>query len=400
MKSRRIVAVATLLGAALVLGAAASLAAAQPPPVTHSVNLPALKASSVLVQKGAQAVPLPAAAATVQIAPWQYVVARRAGGVARVEPMTAGTVDRLAWALPLTLVTVNAEGVQLDLQPIVEAGDGLMMRGAGSAFTGALHVGVRNTANPTGTETLGQPVQILVTGALGLISPQSVSVTHTNLPLVDVALEDPAPQEPVQVLMRASFFPEAFTIPVPVRRPRLVIEISPPSIQGFGVDTAIVSVRMEGVQDAAGRSVSLASTQGRLDPAPAVTLDAQGTASATLRSESVGPSTVTASAGGVQPQTGTVAYVWPVRFLVFSLLGGCAGAFLKRGTASGKKSKGSWRWLAVGAVSGLVLAVATAIGINLLPWQPTATMSEALVFGVAALGTFLGAGKLITVPDN
>ncbi|MCU0252390.1 MAG: Ig-like domain-containing protein [Vicinamibacterales bacterium] len=352
MKSRRIVAVATLLAA--VLGAAASRAAAQPPPVTHSVNLAALKASSVLVQKGAQTVPVAAAAATVQIAPWQYVVARREGGVARVEPMTAGSPDRPAWALPLTLVTVNAEGVQLELQPIVEAGDGLMMRGAGSAFTGALHVGVRNTVNPTGT----------------------------------------------QLLVRASFVQEAFTIPVPVRRPRLVLEISPPSIQGFGVDTAVVSVRMEGVQDAAGRSVSLASTQGRLDPAPAVTLDAQGTASATLRSESVGPSTVTASAGGVQPQTGTVAYVWPVRFLVFSLLGGCAGAFLKRGTASGKKSKGSWRWLAVGAVSGLVLAVATAIGINLLPWQPTATMSEALVFGVAALGTFLGAGALITVPDN
>ena len=400
MKSRRIVAVATLLAAAAVLGAAASRAAAQPPPVTHSVNLAALKASSVLVQKGAQTVPVAAAAATVQIAPWQYVVARREGGVARVEPMTAGSPDRPAWALPLTLVTVNAEGVQLELQPIVEAGDGLMMRGAGSAFTGALHVGVRNTVNPTGTETLGQPVQILVTGALGQISPQAVSVTHTNLPLVDVALEDPAPQEPVQLLVRASFVQEAFTIPVPVRRPRLVLEISPPSIQGFGVDTAVVSVRMEGVQDAAGRSVSLASTQGRLDPAPAVTLDAQGTASATLRSESVGPSTVTASAGGVQPQTGTVAYVWPVRFLVFSLLGGCAGAFLKRGTASGKKSKGSWRWLAVGAVSGLVLAVATAIGINLLPWQPTATMSEALVFGVAALGTFLGAGALITVPDN
>ncbi len=274
MKSRRIVAVATLLGAALVLGAAASRAAAQPPPVTHSVNLAALKASSVLVQKGAQTVPVAAAAATVQIAPWQYVVARREGGVARVEPMTAGSPDRPAWALPLTLVTVNAEGVQLELQPIVEAGDGLMMRGAGSAFTGALHVGVRNTVNPTGTETLGQPVQILVTGALGQISPQAVSVTHTNLPLVDVALEDPAPQEPVQLLVRASFVQEAFTIPVPVRRPRLVLEISPPSIQGFGVDTAVVSVRMEGVQDAAGRSVSLASTQGRLDPAPAVTLDA------------------------------------------------------------------------------------------------------------------------------
>ena len=185
---------------------------------------------------------------------------------------------------------------------------------------------------------------------------------------------------------------------MPVRRPTLVLEISPPSIQGFGVDTAIVSVRMEGVQDAAGRSVSLASTQGRLKPAPAVTLDAQGTASSTLRSESVGSATVTASANGVQPQTRTVTYVWPVRFLVFSLLGGCAGAFVKGRTMSGKKSKGSLRWLAVGAASGLVFAVATAIGINLLPWTPTATMSDALVFGVAALGTFLGAGTLIKGP--
>jgi hypothetical protein len=398
MRTRRFVAVATLLGAVVVLGAAASRAAAQPPPVTHSVSLPALKASSVLVQRGAQTVAVPAAVAAVRIAPWQYIVARRAGGVAKVEPMTAGTVDRLAWALPFTLVTVNAEGVQLELQPIVEADDGLMMRGAGSGFTGALHVGVRNAANPTATETLGQPVQILVTGALGQISPQSVSVTHTNLPLVDVALEDPAPQEPVQLLMRASFFPEAFPIPVPVRRPRLVLEISPPSIQGFGVDTAIVSVRMEGVQDAGGRSVSLASTQGRLDPAPAVTLDAQGIASAKLRSERVGSSTVTASAGGAQPQTGTVAYAWPVSFLAFSLLGGCAGAFLKRRTASGKKSGGWLAWLGVGALSGVVFTVAGAIGINLLPWPPTATMSEALVFGVAALGAFLGAGRLIKVP--
>jgi hypothetical protein len=399
MTSRRIVAAAALLGAAVVLGAAASRAAAQPPPpVTHSVNLAALKASSVLVQKGAQAVPVAAAAATVQIAPWQYVVVRRAGGAARVEPMTAGTADRLAWALPLRLVTANEAGVQIELEAIVETGDGLMVRGTGSAFRGALHVGVRNTVNPTGTETLGHPVQILVAGPLGLISPQSLSVTHTNLPLVDVALEDPAPEEPVQLFMRASFFPEAFTIPVPVRRPRLVLDISPPRIQGFGVDSAIVSVRIEGVQDPAGRSVSLASTQGRLDPAPAVTLGAQGTASSTLRSESVGSAAVTASANAVQPQTGAVVYVWPVGFLVFSLLGGCAGAFVKRGTVSGKKSKGSLRWLAVGAVSGLVLAVATAIGINLLPWQPTATMCEALVFGVAAIGTFLGAGTLIKMP--
>lgn len=398
MTSRRFVAIAALHGAAIVLGIAASRAAAQPPPATHSVNLPALKASRVLVQKGAVTVPVAATAATVQIAPWQYVVARREGGVAKVEPMTAGSPDRPAWALPLRLVTVNAEGVQLELVPIFETGDGLMMRGAGSAFTGALHVGVRNTVNPTGTETLDQAVQILVTGALGQISPQAVSVTHTNLPLVDVTLEDPAPQEPVQLLVRASFADEAFAIPVPVRRPGLLLRISPPSIQGFGVDTAIVSVRMEGVQDAAGRSVSLTSTQGRLDPAPAVTLDAQGLASSTLRSEGVGSATVTASANGVQPQIETIAYVWPVGFLVFSLLGGCAGAFIKRGTASGKKSGGWFGWLMVGALSGLVVTVAGAIGISLLPWTPTATMSEALLFGVAAIGAFLGAGALITVP--
>jgi hypothetical protein len=136
--------------------------------------------------------------------------------------------------------------------------------------------------------------------------------------------------------------------------------------------------------------VSFSSDPGSFEPAQ-VTLNDQGAAVVTLRSVSVGTATLRATSPPLGAASATVRFVWPIATLVASVLGGLAGAMLKRLQRGPIRSRRALvPVLAAGLLSGIVVIALYAVGVNVLPIQPAAAAGEVLIFAVAAVGGFLG----------
>jgi hypothetical protein len=113
-------------------------------------------------------------------------------------------------------------------------------------------------------------------------------------------------------------------------RPRLILSASPATVQGYGFEAVEVTVQAEGLANPEGLSVTLDATRGRIEPSRLVTLNAQGVASAQLRSEGQGTAVVSASAGVLRaPEPRTVDFVAPVSFLLWAVGGGLLGGFAR-----------------------------------------------------------------------
>jgi peptidoglycan/LPS O-acetylase OafA/YrhL len=105
----------------------------------------------------------------------------------------------------------------------------------------------------------------------------------------------------------------------------------------------------------------------------------------------VGEAKVQAISAPLSPASATVDFVWPVATLIASVLGGMAGALVKRMQRGRVRSMRALRpVLIVGVLSGIVVVALYAVGVNVLPIQPTATAGEALTFVLAAVGAYLG----------
>jgi hypothetical protein len=136
--------------------------------------------------------------------------------------------------------------------------------------------------------------------------------------------------------------------------------------------------------------VSLTSEPGSFESSQ-VTLDDRGTGVARLRSVSVGNATVQASSSPLAPASATVRFVWPFATLIASVLGGLVGALINRLQRGRIRSLRALRpILLTGLLSGIVVVALYAVGVNVLPIQPTATAGEALTFALAAVGGYLG----------
>ena len=101
----------------------------------------------------------------------------------------------------------------------------------------------QNKANRTATDQLGAPVHILLAGLVDTIDPAAgVQISHTNLPFEKVTLRVRNVANQVTLKARASFTSEDSDVPIPVVRPPLVVEASPPAIQAFGLETTDITV--------------------------------------------------------------------------------------------------------------------------------------------------------------
>lgn len=102
----------------------------------------------------------------------------------------------------------------------------------------------------------------------------------------------------------------------------------------------------------------------------------------------------------MQPASITIAFAFPLAFLVSAFLGGLIGGIIRYVTLKMQHvEKILFMPLLVhvvlGVLAGFVTAVAYAVGINLLNVHPSATIGEALVFVIAALGA-IASGTLVS----
>lgn len=330
---------------------------------------------------------------SVAIRPGEYIIAQWAEETESSTPVL--TTDGEAWELPYGFIGVTRAGREVRFRPVVEHSGGLFVSSDASGFGGLIHVGLQDLSNPPEAYDLESPIDLLVSAAAEEVSPRQLAIRHTGLPFAEVSIQARAPEDSVEVAVRASGTNERATLDLPVVRPQLELSVSRGRIQGFGLETSEVVVRAVGLREPGGRVVTLTSGEGTepvgtLDTA-LVKLDEQGVGSTTIRSLSRGASSVAASSPPLAPARTDITFTWPVAFVVASVLGGVVGAFLGRHQGSEKgRRRGLPRVLIVGALTGIVAVVLYAVGVNVLPVQPVATAGEALVFAVAAVAGYVG----------
>ena len=379
----------------LLLVLSGSLPTAQQPIAVDRAAIKAVPQSIRVVGRQETRVP-PATAARIAIAPHELLVARTG------DRATESVVNnRKRFELPLEIVGVAVTGGQLNLGAVVEvAGGGLNLREDANGFEGQIFVGIEDKDNPTGTRTLGRQVQFLVTANADSVDPSAMTIEHANLPYKPVLIRTSRAATSVTVRVRPDFEPKGFEIEIDAMRPRLTVSASPPSIQGFGLETTEIRV---GVADALvkpGVSVNLNAGGGRLSSSELV-LGPAGTAVASLRSGGVGKVDVLAShpfLASAEPRV--VTFLFPWAFATAVTLGGAIGGVLRYGVPKRRKGKRVtvaplvWHGL-FGVLAGVVVATAYAIGINLLNVQPNAIAGEALMFVLAALGALASSARLV-----
>ncbi|MGH9163474.1 MAG: hypothetical protein ACRD2X_26240, partial [Vicinamibacteraceae bacterium] len=330
---------------------------------------------------------------SVAIGSGEYVIASWAKGAQPSSPAVA--TDGKAWQLPYGFIGVTRDGREVRFRPVVESSGGLFLASDASEFEGLIHVGVQDLRDPSAAYELPEPINLLISAAAHEVSPRQLAIRHTSLPFADVAIRARDPADSLQITVQASGTRHRAALSLQIVRPRLELSIERPRIQGFGLETSAVTVRARGLAEPGGRIVTLTSGLGA-EPVGSlqearVELDGQGVGGTSVRSASVGTSTVTVSSPPLVSAGATITFAWPVTFLVAAVLGGVIGAYLGRRRLSRKdQSRGSLYVVGVGALTGIVAVVLYAVGVNVLPVQPVATAGEALVFAVAAVAGYVG----------
>lgn len=285
------------------------------------------------------------------------------------------------------IVRLSAEnGPTLQLKPFIFVNQPLQ-RDATGMFRGQLLIGVAELTDTGVTKALPTPLLFQIIGA-ARSDPARVLVDSTSPPFrpVDVWLN--AAQGQIAKLLVVSMFDHAGTkVELPVAS-ELDIDTGNGRIAGLGIESTHITVSLNNTADAPGRMVTLhVDPSGYLDKTK-LTLDAQGTAEAELRSGSVGAAHIRATSPGLAPVTADVQYTFPFLIIAASVLGGLAGAAVS--LLWTPPDGNSTRRFVGAAIYGLIVFAAYVVGINLLPFTAKVEVGVVFTFAISAIGAMIG----------
>ncbi len=350
-----------------------------------------LDSLQVGVQRAVSRGGLQAQIATDSILPQGVLIAVRVADSAVVAPPSGGAGARIV--LPDRAFLETDAGVGMLLVPVVIVeGGGLRYDAGGGTFRGSIRIGVEDSLQRAGSVNLPDTISFLVTGSADAITPQDLSIGHTNLPFAAVSLEEATPGTNLLLNVRTTLHPDGVDIEIPIDRDELILEASPTRVQGMGLEQATLTLGP--APSGTGAAVQLAADHGNLVDSE-VRLSADGTGRTSIRSYWVGTSTVTARSVAFQNAQTTVEFVFPWFFLTIALIGGAVGgtaawALKKRGAEASGPGPEYLPYLGSGMLLGLIATVAYAVGINVTGYQPLVTTGQAVVFAMAALVGFSG----------
>lgn len=299
------------------------------------------------------------------------------------------TPEQIRWNLPLRLIGADGAGERINLRPVVEIeGGGLRLDPTTGQFVGRIQIGIEDEDDPTESRPLGRTVRILVTADADSTIPGSAAIDHTNLPFALLRIVAARPGDSIRIRVRPDFDPTGVQLQVPVVRPQLTIRASPTRIQGLGLETADLAVRLEGIAIEDSLAVTLSANRSRPEPS-IVWINRSATATALIRSNGIGTDSVVAEGPWFRPAFARIEFLIPWAFTGAALLGGLVGGIIRYLWQKGKVSIGSLLLqILLGVLLGIVAAAAYAVGIRWRDVHPSATIGEAVVFVVAALGAW------------
>jgi len=354
-----------------------------------------------VIQAGQLVRTLPAGAA-ISYQPGQFI-AQKTGDSPRLEvrERRVGMFDK-THAETVTVLPYRYEGQADDkhhvrLHPAIFT-EPLRYEGATHQFNGTLLIALEDEDVADQVRQLSGPIPITIASAGDEVTPSDLSVLHTNLPAMRVAVLARDPVDSVRLQIIPNFDLRGVAVWLPVT-PTLVIPNARSTAPGLGVSTTPLNIVVRGKVLRDSVRVLLATTRGSLSTQQVV-IPPGGIAHVELRSEGVGSATVTASALGTDSAETTVIFTWPVLFVVLAIAGGALGGLTATVSRKRRARTGATRPILVGALIGFVVAIVyRALNINLTGFQlPVLSSDEAAVFAFALLGGAFGIPTLAHSP--
>lgn len=364
----------------------------------------------VLSREGGGALsPLPNAVKTSAGAPTQVTIpADRPVFVKVAKP--AGSGPASAPALPTKPTELS--GVLLDSVPVpgtkteraihqwtlVLQAEQVPLPWNGKAYSTKLIVGLRDAASAGLSTQLTSPVVVQLLGDRAAISPARIELAISGVAgFVNAVVTLPNHNSKATVTALSDFGEETYAVGAAPELATLDLEASLTSIPGFGIGTSTISVvrrAEDGLELLAAQptTIALSASSGRLDkPVLALpTNSARG--SLMLRSAWLGEATLVAKTDSYVTQPLKITFTTPWSYLLAIALGALLGAYVSvRFNGKGVQSP---EFLA-GAGVGLILAVASFVGVTSLVQLPAAAVvTEAGSFVIAAIEAYAGRAAL------
>lgn len=285
--------------------------------------------------------------------------------------------------VPGVLRQTESDGEEVQLKAYAIAGRRLVYRARDRMYGGSILLGVSELLPGRPPRPLVTPIEFEVLDA-DVAEPARVRIERTG-GFHPVALLLSAAEGGGLVRIASNLTPEPITVALPLN-PALLIEPTSPGIDGFGLGATHITITALGLDRPERHWVAL-SSDGFLSEARA-RLDAQGSASVTLRSDGLGQARVTAFTPGLAPAETEVRFRPPWLTLAASLLGGLVGGILRLGLNRSPRTLA--KGLALAILCGIVFFVFYVIGINLMVVTPSVTVGAALAFAISVAGGFLG----------
>jgi hypothetical protein len=314
-----------------------------------------------------------------------------------VEPTIRATAgDRPVMTIPGVVRVLSRAGDEVQLKPYVFFGDRLTYSATARKFVGSIFVGVASIGEREDQDELSAPVIFQVLESF--VVPQQISVTRTSPPYarLDVALDSIGGQEngAENVRILTTYSPDVMTLSLPVA-PTVLVRVTSPSIQGYGLGTTPVSVSVLGMDNPEGRTVTLtASPRATFEPVE-ITLDKFGNGRSLLRSDGVGQVLVGASLANAVEIPSTVTFMPPTETVGAGLIGGLGGALIRLLPRIGRiGAKKFVLGIFVSILIGLLVFGLYAIGVKVLPIEPTVSVGAIVVLVISAVGAWLGTSSL------
>lgn len=288
------------------------------------------------------------------------------------------------------VVTQTKEATEVTLVPIVMVDDPLRFNAGTNRYEGSIAVGLVELGFKGPSKALSAGFNFQVFGD-ARTDPEMAIVSATAPPFVAMRVFADNPRDRVELQVVSNMSPDPVPLSLPVQRANLMLK-GKQNLQGWGLESAEVTVSASDGSASKGQVVLLEAPVGNLSPEQ-LQLDSNGTAHASLRSESIGSAMLTASSNRLAPASETFNFEFPLRFLLAAIVGGVVGGLLRRGMAGAGRPL--FLELLLSVLAGAVGFGLFTLGVNLTGFQLPRNGGEVLVAVVAALFAVGGTAMLL-----
>lgn len=309
-----------------------------------------------------------------------------------VAPETGGE-----WrVLPYRYVTPDATGTGLwTLRPIYKVANRLRWHPEEQVFRGDFFIAVEDTLRLRESRPLPAPIRFQLLSDADSLAPHPVAIGHTNFPVERISVSTRLATDSLRIHVVPEFDVRGVDVWLPVAT-SLVVETTPRSIQGWGIQQARVVVRLIGATTPGATTASLITSAGTLDTLE-LPIGQAGIGTTWLRSEGIGDAELLAAAPGLGTVRTVIEYTFPWIFLLAALLGGVFGGVAAAATERKGRRKARWGDFALkGVLVGVLAALAWyALGVNLMQIElGVPRFNELAVFTLAALAGYFGVPRM------